>query len=256
MNLAIYPKIIHFVSKNCAKEWEITPQKINHYSMLFIESGSATYVINETQYQPQAGDILFVKPGSNRRATTLGMRCIGIDFLLQDEQLLIELPDVIHWGDFEDFYLFFQDLKFEWLQRKAGFELKSVACLILILHKLIYEKKQDMKNGHVELMKKFIMENHRQDLSVAIIAEAVNLSPVYCGALFKKVEHCTIAEFLTRVRINRAMTLLETGEYSIGETAEESGFVDVYYFSNTFKKLVGLSPSKYKKLRNVKVNSI
>ena len=252
MNSAIYPEIFYFISKNCSKEWVLHPEQMDFYSMLFIEEGNASYIIDEKKYEPQKGDILFIKPGSHRRATTKGMTCIGIDFTLKSGTP-IDLPNLIPWGSFEDFHIHFQDLKFEWLQQKSGFELKSVACLMLILHKMIYEQKQNAKNPHVQLMKKFIMENHKQDLSVAIIAKEVNLSPVYCGALFKKVENCTISEFLTRVRINKATTLLETGEYSISDTAEECGFVDVYYFSNTFKKIMGVPPSKYKNTRNIKI---
>ena len=255
MSSVIYPKVIYFVSKNCSKEWGILPQEINFYSMLFVEEGSANYLIDGEKYEPQKGDVLFIKPGSTREAVTEGMTCIGIDFTLQEGDT-IELPHLIHWGDFEDFHIHFQDLKFEWLQQKKGFELKSVACLMLVLHKLMYENKQKPKNIHVELMKKFIMENHKQDLPLAMIAKEVSLSPVYCGALFKRVEKCTIAEFLTQVRINRAITLLETGEYSISETALESGFVDIYYFSNTFKKMVGISPSKYKNRRSVKITQL
>lgn len=253
MEAFIRPEIFHFVSKYCGADWEIIPQEIPYYSMLFVEDGIANYVVNDTKYRAKKGDILFVKPGSSRMATAVEMTCIGIDFILPSDQK-IDLPDLITWGDFEDFKIYFQDLKFEWLQQNPGFELKSSANLMLILHKLMFEKKQEAKNIHVELMKKYIMENHKSDLSVSSIAKVVSLSPVYCGSLFKKVENCTIAEFLSRVRINKAMTLLETGEYSVSETADECGFVDIYYFSNTFKKLVGVSPSKYKNSRNVKMS--
>jgi len=253
MNSVLIPEMIYFVSKSCTTEWNIPTQEINYYSILFVEEGSADYVINGHACTPGKGDILFLKPGTTRQAVTRGMTCIGIDFILQAE-MKIDLPDLIHWGDFEDFRIPLQDLKFEWLQQNEGFELKSIACLMLILHKLIYEKKLVEKNVHVELIKKYIMENHKEDISMLMIAESVGLSSVFCGALFKKTENCTISEFLARVRINRAMILLETGEYSISATAEECGFIDIYYFSNTFKKIVGVSPSKYKKTRNVKIS--
>jgi len=252
MSSSFYPEVVYFVSKYCSKEWELIPREIEFYSMLFVEEGSANYIIDGEKYDLRAGDVLCMKPGTFREATTEGMTCIGINFILQ-EGSEFDLPILTEWGDFEDFHILFQDLKFEWLQQKKGFELKSVACLMLILHKLMYEKKQTTKNVHVELMKKFMMENHKQYLPVAMIAEAVSLSPVYCGALFRRIENCTLAEFLTQVRINRAITLLETGEYSISEVAVESGFVDIYYFSNTFKKIVGVSPSKYKSTRNIKI---
>jgi len=255
MESFIRPEVFHFVSKFCGEDWEIISQEIPYYSLLFVEQGSAEYIIDDVTYYPEKGDILLVKPGSSRRATAKSMRCIGIDFIMPTDQSLT-LPNLIHWGDFEDFEFYFKELKFEWLQRNPGFELKATACLMLILHKLMFEHKDGGKNNHVEMMKNYILDNHHQDISMASIAEHVNLSPVYCGSLFRKVEHCTVAEFLTRVRINRAMNLLETGEYGVGETAAACGFLDIYYFSNTFKKVVGMSPSKYKNSRNSKAPAV
>lgn len=252
MSSLFYPEVSYFVSKTCDRDWELSPREIEFYSMVFVEEGSADYIIAGQHKRIETGDVLCMPPGTFRTATTTGMTCIGINFFLP-QGCDFELPLVTHWGDLEDFHIHFRDLKFEWLQQRVGFELKSAARLMLILHKLLYQKKHDAKNVHVEAMKSFIMENHKQDLSMAIIAKEVGLSSVYCGALFKKIENCTIAEFLTRVRINRAMTLLETGEHSISETAEECGFVDIYYFSNTFKKIVGISPSKYKNKRSMQV---
>lgn len=250
----VYPELIYFVNKVCSPEWTITNNFVDKYCLVFVTKGTADYWVDGYSFQAQEGDVIFVKPGSERYATTTGMNCVAIDFLLPEGQE-IDLPVTFSLGNFEDFHRVFQDLKYEWLQRNSGFRLKSNACLMLILHKLIYERNKSNKNSHVELIKRFIMKHYRKNLTVKMVADEVGLSSVYCGVLFKKVENCTISEYVSRIRINKAISLLETGEYNISEVAEETGFIDVYYFSNTFKKMVGMSPSTYKNTRNVSVST-
>ena len=246
MNELIHPEIEYFVTKKCSPDWAINNNKHPSYGVVFITEGSTEYEVNGVRYYATAGDVIFITPGSVRNATTTGMSCIAIDFkLLKDEKL--EFPTVFSWGSFEEFHLLFQDIKFEWLQKEEGYKLKSQALFMLILHKLIYERKKQVKNIHVENMKFYIMKNYMKNITVSHVADHVKLSSVYCGALFKKIEGRTLAEFMNQVRINRAIDLLETNEYTITEIAEETGFMDVYYFSNMFKKIVGTSPSTYKK---------
>lgn len=245
MNELIHPEITYFTVKTCSAEWKIINNYHPFYGLVFIIEGSAVYEVNGIHYNVEAGDIIFTEPKSIRNANTSGMSCVAIDFTLPEHEH-IDFPTLYSWGDFEEFHMMFQDLKFEWLQKQAGYRLKSQALVMLILYKILYERKNMPKNIHVENMKCFIMEHYTKNLTVSDIAEQVNLNPVYCGALFRKIEGRTIAEFINQVRINRAVNLLESGEYTIGEIAEETGFVDIYYFSNMFKKTVGMSPSAYK----------
>ena len=57
----------------------------------------------------------------------------------------------------------------------------------------------------------------------------------------------TFIDYLAKVRIDRAKTLLATGASS-ESVAESVGFKDASYFSKKFKKLVGTTPAKYRKL--------
>lgn len=252
MHSNIHPDVIHFVSKSCSSEWSHY-DRVNNYYLQFITEGSVMYEIDGYAFTANKGDVVFIKPGSDRKATTSGMSCIVIAFLLPPQED-IDLPLCFFLGSFEEFHFFFQDLKFEWLQRNPGFILKSQATLMLILHKLIYERGQGRKNQYVELMKQYIMKHYSEKLTVKKIAEKVGLNPVYCGALFKKYENATVLEFAARIRINKAISLLETDEYTVTEIAEAIGFKDVYSFSNTFKKVVGVAPGIYKKTLSIRVS--
>ena len=54
-----------------------------------------------------------------------------------------------------------------------------------------------------------------------------------------------MGSYRTRCRIQKAMGLLRQGMLKVYEIAEACGYRDITYFSGTFKKLVGLTPSEY-----------
>ena len=245
IDYTVHPEIIYFVEKDCGPDWKFQTNHIHFYSLTFVQAGSADYDIDAQHYAAGEGDVIFIKPGSLRYAKTTGMSCVAIDFILPPDQQL-DLPSIMRRGSLEQFRRLFLDLKFNWLEKREGYKLKCQAIFMLVLHELLYELSGEHKNIHVENMKHFIMKNYMQSLSVAMVARHVNLSRVYCGALFKKIEGQTIASFINHVRINQAIHLLETGK-SISETAAETGFTDIYYFSTTFKRIVGTNPSTYKK---------
>jgi len=64
---------------------------------------------------------------------------------------------------------------------------------------------------------------------------------------FRKATRKTPMEYLAYTRIDRSKLLLRDSDLPIGEVARLCGFENVYYFSNHFKKAVGICPSDYRK---------
>lgn len=82
-------------------------------------------------------------------------------------------------------------------------------------------------------------------ISVGAIAQHLGLSEGHLSHLFKKETDYTLLNYLTRYRIHKAMELLRDCRAKVYEVAEQVGYKDITYFSATFKKLVGMSPSEY-----------
>jgi len=244
--ISLHPHLYYFVKKECYSNWRIDEQRIPFYDLLFITRGGADYIINGEPLSLKEGDILFLTPGTVRSASTGGMSCVSLDFTLENGELL-NLPMVTALVDREEFRRLFRELEYEWLQKQSGYELKCQALFSLVLHRLIYENRETPRNAHVESLKRYILEHYAEKLTIRGLAEKMKLHPAYCGSLFRKYEGDSISEFISHVRINKAASLLETGEYTVGEVSEKTGFSDIYYFSNTFKKQTGFSPNYYKK---------
>ena len=57
----------------------------------------------------------------------------------------------------------------------------------------------------------------------------------------------TINDYIRKIRIKKAIELMEGGMDNISFVAEKTGFTSASYFSKQFKKSTGLSPSEYLK---------
>jgi two-component system response regulator YesN len=92
------------------------------------------------------------------------------------------------------------------------------------------------------------LEQHYADpkLSVNRLAAMLNYSPNYLGSVFKRAYDLSINDYLSQYRIAEAKRLMEETDLLIYEVAFRVGFGDQQYFSKTFKKCIGLSPSEYR----------
>jgi len=104
-------------------------------------------------------------------------------------------------------------------------------------------------NGKVSEIKRFILQNHRENLTLEMIAGAVYLSPSYASRLFKTVQDCSIMEYLTAVRLEDAKRLLRNPMYLIDEIASKVGYSDASYFTKVFRKEEGITPTQYRNMQ-------
>lgn len=107
-------------------------------------------------------------------------------------------------------------------------------------------RKSGDKSKYIEEALAYISQHFGDDkISVGVIAESIGISEGHLSHLFKKETDYTVMAYITRCRIQAAMKLLSNCRYKVYEVAEMVGYRDITYFSSTFKKLVGVSPSEY-----------
>ena len=111
-------------------------------------------------------------------------------------------------------------------------------------------KKGDKSKYVLEAMAYIGEHYHEPNIGVAAIAQHLGISEGHLSHTFKKETDYTLLNYLTRYRIHRAMELLRDCRLKVYEVAEQVGYRDIAYFSATFKKLVGMSPSEYQDVSN------
>ncbi|QBD80404.1 AraC family transcriptional regulator [Ktedonosporobacter rubrisoli] len=95
----------------------------------------------------------------------------------------------------------------------------------------------------------YVHEYYAQDLSVAELAAAANVSPSHFARLFKRTIGMAPHEYLIACRIECAKKLLLTEDISIHEIASQCGFADQSHLTRHFQRMVGVTPGELRKDR-------
>lgn len=84
-------------------------------------------------------------------------------------------------------------------------------------------------------------------ITLDLVANTLQVSSVYLSRTIKRELGISFVSLVTNMRIKKAIHLLNTTNLPIVEIAEEVGYDTQHYFSTAFKKVMGVSPNKYRK---------
>ena len=105
---------------------------------------------------------------------------------------------------------------------------------------------QAVYSGTVAKMIEYINLNWQKKISMAQLAEAVNLSESRAAHVFKEAVGKSPHRYISEVKISNSKTLLLDTDMSVAEISRLVGYDDPLYFSRAFKAIVGASPKKHR----------
>lgn len=121
----------------------------------------------------------------------------------------------------------------------------TVELLVRILRKSrIKTFTEDNKTGEILA---FIHQNYKKRLTNEALAEKFGYHPNYLSRLVKSATGMPLHKYVLQIKLMHSIRLLEEGNLSVGEIAEECGFCDIYYFSGYFKSVMGITASDFAK---------
>lgn len=102
------------------------------------------------------------------------------------------------------------------------------------------------KSKYLSAALAFIDEHYSDpDLSAQMVADALGISSGHLSHLFRKETEYTMSNYILDKRMKAAKKLLKDYTHKVYEVAELVGYRDITYFSATFKKFTGVTPSEY-----------
>lgn len=121
------------------------------------------------------------------------------------------------------------------------------ADLTASVHRYLRESRDRHSHAKAVEAEEYIRANFADgSLSLAHLCRELATSKSYFSPLFKAHTGMTFVEFLTAIRMDRARELLANHDLRTYEVAQAVGFADPHYFSLTFKKQTGLSPTEFR----------
>lgn len=101
-------------------------------------------------------------------------------------------------------------------------------------------------DNNIRNINKYIKNNYNNKLTLDNISEKFYLNPTYVSTLFNKINKISITDYINKIRIEKAIELIETTDYKISVISKKVGFSGSAYFISIFKKYMNKTPKAYR----------
>ena len=169
------------------------------------------------------------------------------DFRISDlieSDIAIELPDTLYLTEFYKKEIF-QEIIDEYNRKRIYYNERCGALMkdILICSVRVGSEEGQKNKGQAVLA--YVREHFNEPLTNAVVAQQFSYHQNYLNQLLKESTGQTLHQYLLEYRIKTAISLLQSGEYTVTEVAKLVGFPDIFHFSKSFKKVTDKTPSFY-----------
>ncbi|MBD3949120.1 helix-turn-helix domain-containing protein [Tuanshanicoccus lijuaniae] len=233
-----------------------------HFILHYVQSGEGYFEVNQQHYHLKAGDGFIIRsseyvtyyPDVSNPWTTYWVGISGSDFEKYIGNTEIMSAAVITYHPDGETQKIIQTICDTTLDREA--DLPGVYWYKGQLFLLVEALKKEFSSHHIQRAMPakssadtaydYIYANYMKDITINHVAEYIGVSRSYLYKLFKQKFLFSPQQFLLDRRLTIAASLLLTTDLSMAEVAEKVGFKDALYFSKSFSKYYGKSPSKFR----------
>lgn len=226
------------------------PGRLPTYELMYYISGETTLTFDGKSFEMTPGSILYLPKGLDNNEFTVKVKKdfslynIYFDTAEQPPQTAIQITSV-----YDELKSSYEKIYRTWLGKREGYYYKCMQLAYGIFDRVRQIQVRYMpgsKQTYLSAAEEYIA-SHYCDLNFDFdrLVDLSGLSYSYFKKLFVDKFGCPPVKYVNRLKIRRACELLQTGHFSVSEIAKLCGYENVYYFSNVFKKQMGVSPKNY-----------
>lgn len=241
--------------------WHSILHSHSHAELFYCVSGSGFLQIGGDKLPVREGDFFLINPAvphteysdekGNLEYIVLGVS--GVRFSTPEtEQLRYYLLD--HSSNNREMLPYFHDILREVSRAREGYLAVCLRILEILLLKAgrhaQVEMAEDSGSGRTNEsaeVKRIIEEQFSEPLSLDSLARQVHISKYHLSRVFNELYGTSPMRYLAAVRHREARYLLVHTDHSLQQISIMAGFSSVSYFSQSFKRMEGISPSSYRK---------
>lgn len=269
-----------------AKDYVYEGEKHDFWEFLYVDKGEVEVMADTLGYKLKQGDIIFHKPNEFHNVWANGRvapNLVVISFECKSEAMRYFENKILKIGDFEKNLLaqivreakeaYFSPLDSPSLKKleKKGNPLFGCEQLIKIYLELMLinmvrkgsalekESKLSMsvkERSDEDMVKKiigFLEDNVKGQLSFDEVCRFSSLSRTNLRVLFKEKTNMSVMEYYRSLKIEEAKKMIREGNHNFTEISDILGYASIHYFSRSFKKATGMTPSEYSTSVKVKI---
>lgn len=170
---------------------------------------------------------------------------------------VLPYPCLYDIGDFAQFHALFQSLEEKLPALNKNDYLEEFSLFLIAFFrafKPIWERSEGQfstgttrKTHQAERILGWLEEHYTEPLRLDQMATELHLSPYHLSHLFKECTGSSISDYVTARRIQQAVKLLSSTDYSVAQIGEAIGVTNCSYFCKMFKVQMGITPHQYRK---------
>ena len=248
--------------EECAPLHKWGPAVRDHYIIHYIHSGKGILRVNNKEYSLSEGQGFLLLPDTLTyyeadkdlpwTYSWVGFNGLKAKEYLYRTGLSIDNP-IFTYLDSEKITEYLSLMRQNANNKKGG-SLKLTGFLYIFLSLLIENNpatsasgKNNIKEYHLKKALGFIQKNNPNKLTINELSQYTGLDRSYLSSLFKINLGISPQNYLIKYRMERACELLKNTNLLVSDVSRSVGYEDALSFSKIFKKVIGLSPEKYRK---------
>ncbi len=229
---------------------KIHKNRKSHGLAIFL-GGERTFYFDNKKIKVEKNTIVYFPEGSNytiKEKTPFD--CYAINF---------EMPDGVFFEPFSfkiknasPYLESFRQARKQQVQKGPGYDSKIKAELYNIIYKMQSEYTIPYANTQIiEPAIRYIHANYyKENIGVEYLAALCHISSVHLRNMFYKRFAISPIKYISNLKMTRAKELLQSQFYTVSEVCRLSGYNDDSYFCREFKKLFGITPSEYMRMKD------
>lgn len=263
------PKVAYTCKSDIKESLRALHSHENILEIILITKGKGRFIIDGHNYNIEKGNVIIINPGIVHEEISdanyplahccVAMRDVSLPKLpfgdlIPPDRSPIYVPS-------DERFILFKELAYNIYDQVYYNKKFSEYIVNTLANSLVCLLLQDMGDGSpqqietdmlIERAKSYVEANFKEDISLADISEALNISTYYLSRKFKEHAGYSLNQYINHLRIGEAQNLLIHTDYPIIKVAEIVGFNNQSYFNLIFNKTTGLQPSKFRELSTKK----
>lgn len=242
------------------------------------ETDNGTLEFSDTQSEFSAGDVTIIAsdvahttysaPGKSSKWSYLFVNVedllspyFPLDIISNNgslQNLLRNYRAILSKKDYPDIHFLVSSIITEMENKPTNFQFSVRGLMLSLITKLInlYDEAKSTNSDSIQAHENslvispalyFIRKNYHLDFPMEDLADLCHMSSTHFRRTFSSIMGFGALEYVNRIRITHASTMLRTTEMPILDISEEIGFHSVSSFNRHFMDIIGMTPSQYRK---------
>lgn len=256
-------RLLYVSSAKYGGDWHSTLHTHNCSELFYVTGGVGQFRIEEHTYQVSADDLVIINPNVNHTEVSLNSNPLEY-IVVGAEGLELEITDdfggpfcIINCRSFRDNILFYLRHMLREIETKApGYEMVCqdlMEILVILLFRqtnfsTVLVPAQKNATRLCTMVRRYIDTHYNENITLDQLTEMTHVSKYYLVHAFTEEYHVSPIRYTLFRRIEEAKQLLKNDDYTLSFISRTLGFSSQSYFSQMFKKMVGISPRDYRLL--------